>query len=267
MPPSRRWRLAVRVSVPIVAAILSVANPARAEDVRVLTSGGFAAALADLTPQLERTVGSKIVTLEGATLAGGPTSIPARLDRGEAVDIVIMAAAPLDDLIRTGKIRSGSAVDLARSGIGMAVRAGARKPDISSVEALKRTLLEAKSVAYSSSISGVYLASELFPRLGIADQMRAKSRRIDAERVGSVVARGEAEIGFQQISELLPLPGIEYVGPLPSGVQRTTVFAAGVAVTSPDPERARALIAWLASTAARAAIVKSGLEPVSAAGK
>ena len=176
-----------------------------------------------------------------------------------------MAASALDDLIKAGRIRPGSRVDLARSGIGVAVRAGARKPDISSVDALRRALLEAKSVAYSSSISGVYLAAELFPRLGIADEMREKSRRIDRERVAAVVARGEAEIGFQQISELLPVAGIEYVGPLPAEVQRTTVFAAGIAAASADPVRARAVIAFLASSAARAVITKSGLDPIARA--
>jgi molybdate transport system substrate-binding protein len=124
----------------------------------------------------------------------------------------------------------------------MAVRAGAPKPDISSVEALKRTLLEAKSIAYSAQVSGVYLATELFPRLGIADQVRAKSLRIERERVGAVVARGDAEIGFQQVSELLPIAGIDYVGPLPAEVQRVTVFSAGIAVGAKSPEAARALI-------------------------
>jgi molybdate transport system substrate-binding protein len=256
-------RAAAKRCALLLAIVVLVASGARADEVKVLTSGGFAAALHELVPQLERSAGARIVTTEGATVANGPDSIPARLDHGDAVDVVIMSASGLDELIKAGKIRAGSRVDLARSGIGMAVRAGARKPDIGSVEALKRTLLDAKSVAYSSSISGVYLSTELFPRLGIADQMRAKSRRIDRERVGAVVARGEAEIGFQQVSELLAVPGIDYVGPLPADVQRTTVFAAGVAASSANPERARAIIAFLASAAARAIVAKSGLDPMS----
>src|SRR3982750_3213151 len=122
----------------------------------------------------------------------------------------------------------------------MAVRAGARKPDISSGDTFKRTLLEANSVAYSSQISGVYLSTDLFPRLGIADQIRSKTKRIENERVGAVVARGEAEIGFQQISELLPIQGIDYVGPLPPELQRRTVFSAGVAAAANEPEAAGA---------------------------
>jgi molybdate transport system substrate-binding protein len=142
----------------------------------------------------------------------------------------------------------------------MAVRKGAPKPDISTVEALKRTLLAAKSVAYSASVSGDYLASELFPRLGIADELKTTGRRIERERVGAVVARGDAELGFQQISELLPIAGIEVVGPLPPEVQRVTVFAAGVAAHARYPDAARAFIQFLASPAAADVVVKTGLE-------
>jgi molybdate transport system substrate-binding protein len=147
----------------------------------------------------------------------------------------------------------------------MAVRRGAPKPDISSVDALRRTLLEAKSIAYSASVSGAYLSMELFQQLGIADRVLPKSRRIEGERVGAVVARGEAEIGFQQISELLPVPGIDLVGPLPSDVQRVTVFSAGIGVAATQPEVAKSFIAFLSSTAAVPAIRNSALEAVTAA--
>jgi molybdate transport system substrate-binding protein len=146
----------------------------------------------------------------------------------------------------------------------MAVRAGSPKPDISSVDALTRALLRAKSIAYSASASGVYISTELFQRLGIAEQVAGKSKRIESERVGTVVARGDAELGFQQISELLPVPGIVYVGPLPPAVQRVTVFSAGVAVGAKAPDAGRALITFLASPAATAAITKSGLETITA---
>jgi molybdate transport system substrate-binding protein len=246
----------------LVLSILLVAVRADADEIRVMTSGAFTAALRELTAQFERATKNKVETTYGASMGNTPDSIPSRLQRGEAVDVVILAGQALDDLIALGQVAAGSRVDLVRSSIGMAVRAGAPKPDISSVDALKRTLLDAKSIAYSSSASGVYLSTELFQRLGIADEIRAKSKRIDSGPVGAVVARGEAEIGFQQISELLPVPGIDYVGPLPTGAQRVTVFSAGVGARAKAPDAARALIAFLASPAAARAIKKSGLEPV-----
>ena len=178
-----------------------------------------------------------------------------------------MAGSALDELIKQDKVVAGSRVDLAQSSIGMAVRAGAPKPDISTVEAFKRTLLEAKSIAYSASASGYYLANELFPRLGIAEQIKDKVKRIESIRVGTVVARGDAEIGFQQISELLPIPGIDFVGPLPPELQRVTVFSAGIATNAREPEAAKALIKFLSSPSALAAIAKSGLEPMAATEK
>jgi molybdate transport system substrate-binding protein len=168
----------------------------------------------------------------------------------------------LNELITDGYIANSGNRPLARSSIGMAVRADARKPDISSVDALKRTLLEAKSIAYSSQISGLYLSTELFPRLGIADQIRSKMKRIDKERVGTVVARGEAEIGFQQISELLPIQGIDYVGPLPPEAQRVTLFSVGVATRSRNSDAAQDVIKFLTSPAAVVMTAKSGLEPI-----
>jgi molybdate transport system substrate-binding protein len=174
--------------------------------------------------------------------------------------VIIVASASLDELIRDGRVVAGSKVDLARSDIGMVVRAGAPKPDISTVDAFKRTLLQAKSIAYSPSVSGVYLTTEVVQRLGIADQVQPKSRRIEGERIAAVVARGEAEIGFQQISELLPVPGVDFVGPLPAELQRTTVFSAGVATKSENPAAARALIQFLASPDHAAVLRKSGLQ-------
>jgi molybdate transport system substrate-binding protein len=245
----------------LVTSMLFLVRTASAEDVRVMTSGAFTAAYLELLPQLERSINRKIVTA-ATSMGTGSDSIPSRLERGEAVDVVIVADDALGQLIKNGIIVADSRVELARSSIGMAVRAGAPKPDISSVDALKRTLLQAKSIAYSASVSGTYLSTELFQRLGIADQVKGKSRRIDRERVGAVVARGEAEIGFQQISELLPEPGIDYVGPLPPEVQKVTVFSAGVAARSRNAEAARAVIEFLASSEAAGTVTKSGLEPV-----
>jgi molybdate transport system substrate-binding protein len=226
-----------------------------------MTSGGTAAAYVALAPQFERATGHTPVTL--ATSTGiGPEAIANRVRRGESVDVIILSRAGIDELVKEGKVVAASRVDLARSSIGMAVRRGAPKPDISTVEALKRVLLQAKSVAYSAQVSGIYLSTELFPRLGIADQMAKKSIRVDVGRVGAVVARGEAEIGFQQISELLEVQGIDYVGPLPAEVQRITVFTAGVAVGAENPDAARALIEFLRSPRGIDVMSKSGLDPI-----
>jgi len=176
--------------------------------------------------------------------------------------VLIMVGSALDDLVKEGKVVSGSRVDLARSKIGMAVRAGTPKPDIGTVEAFKRTVLAAKSIAYSDSASGVYLSTVLFPKLGIAEQIAGKSRMIPAEPVGAVVARGDAEIGFQQISELRAVPGVEVVGTATAEIQKVTVFSAGISSTSTQPEAARALVRFLSSAAAAPVIARTGIEPV-----
>lgn len=254
----------LRAGAAIIAILLLAKFAVAADEIRVMTSGAFTAAYLHLAPEFERATGYRVVT-EATSMGTGSTSIPARLDRGDAIDVVIVADRDLEELIKVGRIRAGTRVDLARSAIGMAVRRGAPKPDISSVDGLRRTLLEAKSIAYSASVSGTYLSTELFQRLGIADRVLPKSRRIEGERVGAVVARGEAEIGFQQISELLPVPGIDLVGPLPSDVQRVTVFSAGIGVAATHPEVAKSFIAFLSSTAAVPAIRNSALEAVTAA--
>jgi molybdate transport system substrate-binding protein len=244
------------------AVIVLAASGVQAEEIKVMTSGALSAALRELAPSFERASGSTLIVVSGGSVGGASDSIPDRLQHGERADVLIMAAGSIDDLMKAGRVVAGSRVDLARSSIGMAVRAGAPKPDISSVDALKRTLLQATSIAYSSSVSGVYVSTELFQRLGIANQVLAKSRKIDGEPVAAVVARGDAEIGFQQISELRPVPGVEVVGPLPPEVQRVTVFSAAAVVGSANPSGGRALIAFLASPAASAAIAKSGMDPV-----
>ncbi len=255
-----KWCVSRRAALLVVSLLFCVPTAA-ADDIRVMTSGTFTAAYLGLVPQLERIIKGKVVTVT-TSMGVGSESIPSRLERGEAVDVVIVADDALNQMIKDGRVLADSRVELARSGIGMAVRAGAPKPDISTLDALRRTLLQAKSIAYSASVSGLYLTTELFQRLGIADQVLAKSRRIDRERVGAVVARGEAEIGFQQISELLPVPGIEYVGPLPPEVQRVTVVSAGIAAGSKNADAARALIRFLASSDAASTVAKSGLEPI-----
>ncbi|SFU61752.1 molybdate transport system substrate-binding protein [Polaromonas sp. YR568] len=244
---------------------LALALPGKAAwaaDIHVMTSGGFTAAYNQLVPEFERATGHKVITAYGASMGNAPDAIPNRLARKERVDVVILAAPALEDLVKQGKVAAGSQTDLVRSLIGMSVRSGAARPDIGSVDALRRTLLNAQSIAYSASASGVYISTELFQRLGIADQVSGKSKRILSERVGAVVARGEAELGFQQVSELLPVPGVDYVGPLPAEVQRVTVFSAGIASDAAEPDAARALIRFFTSPAAAPAITQTGLEPL-----
>jgi molybdate transport system substrate-binding protein len=257
MHPLPRFR-----SAGLIALMLGLWSlPVAADELRIMTSGTFTAALLELAPRVERATGHRLVAAT-TSMGVGVTSIPSRLQRREPADVVIVDDEALTALIADGVVLPGTRTALARSGIGMAVRAGAPKPDISSLDALRRTLLAAKSIAYSASVSGRYLSTELFERLGVAAQVAGKSRRIEGERVGAVVARGEAELGFQQTSELLPVPGIDYVGPLPAEVQRVSVFSAGVAAYSNHRAAAEAVIRFLASADAAAAVARTGLEPV-----
>jgi molybdate transport system substrate-binding protein len=264
MKPSLSSTSIVRCLVGLLVAGLCVGlSVGTAADVRVVSSGGFAAAYRMLAPEFEHMTGNHLITSWGPSMGNTPEAVPQRIQRHEPIDVLIMVGSALDKLVQEGKVMADSRVDLARSVIGGAVRAGAPKPDISSVEALKRTLLNAKSIAYSDSASGVYLSTELFQRLGIANEVAGKSRMIPAEPVGLVVARGEAELGFQQISELKPIAGIELLGPLPSEVQKVTIFSAGVVVGAKEPDAGKTLINFLASPAAAKAIADSGLEPIS----
>jgi molybdate transport system substrate-binding protein len=250
-----------------VAAVLLLAGSASAAEVKVMISGGLTAAYKALIPEYERASGNTVVTAFGPSMGTTQNAIPVRLERGEPVDVLILVGYALDDLIKKGKAVADSRTDLVRSPIGIAVRAGAPMPDISSVDALKRTLLAAKSVAYSDSACGVYVSTELFSKLGIAEEMKGKAKMIPATPVGEIVAKGEAEIGFQQMSELMPVQGIDIVGPLPAEVQKITVFSAGVSTTSKEPDAAKSLIKFLSSPQAAPVLIKSGLEPVAAGGK
>ena len=234
---------------------------ATAIEFRVMTSGAFTAAHLALIPQLELLTKSRIVTAS-TSIGTGETSIPNRLKRGEVVDIVIVAEGVLRQFIEDGLVLAVGHAILARSSIAMAVRAGAPKPDIRSVDALRSTLLQAGSIGYSASESGKYLTTELLQRLGIADQVLGKCRLVGGgERVGAVVARGELELGLQQFSELLPVPGIAHITPLPPEVQKVTTVIAGIGANSPDKARARSVIEFLTSPATAQVIASTGLEP------
>jgi molybdate transport system substrate-binding protein len=237
---------------------------AGAAEIRVMISGGLSAAYEVLVPEFERVTGHKVLTARGPSMGTTVNAIPVRLERGEPADVLIMVGYALKDLADKGKVMPGSSVDLVKSPIGIAVKSGALRPDISTADAVKRALLAAKTIAYSDSASGVYVSTEMFQKLGIADEMKDKARKIPATPVAEIVAHGDAEIGFQQISELKAVAGVDIVGPLPDELQRITVFSAGIATVSKEPEAGRALIKYLASPAAREAIIKSGMDPIPA---
>jgi len=245
-----------------LAALLLFTTAASAAEVRVMISGGLTAAFNALVPEYEKQTGNKVLVAYGPSMGTTTNAIPVRLERGEPADVLIMVGYALADLAKKGKVVADSQVDLVKSPIGVAVKTGAPKPDISSPDSLKRALLAAKTVAYSDSASGVYVSTEMFRKLGIEEEMKGKARQIPATPVGEIVAKGEAEIGFQQISELKPVAGIDIVGPLPAELQKITVFSAGIASVSKEPEAGKALIKFLASPAARAEIVKSGMDPI-----
>jgi molybdate transport system substrate-binding protein len=241
---------------------------ASAADVHVMISAGFYGAYAELAPAFERATGHHLVTTRGPSVGDSPEAIPTRLAKGETADVVILDDASADELGRRGLVRPDTKVELARSQIGMVVRAGETKPDIGTVDAFRKVLLAAKSVGYSDSTSGTYLATTLFAKLGVAEQVAAKSRKVrgppSGEPVAAVVARGEVEIGFQQVSELLHVPGVTFVGAIPAELQPRFAFSGALTAAVKEPDAARALIRFLASPEAAATITNMGLAPVAA---
>jgi len=251
----------------LAVAVLSMVGAASAANVHVMISAGFYGVYSELGPAFERASGHHLVTTRGPSMGDSPESIPARLARGEAADVVILDGGAADKLGERRLVRPDSKTEFARSLIGMVVRSGAAKPDIGSVEALRSTLLAAKSIAYSDSGSGTYLSKTLFAKLGVAEEIAGKSRKVrgppSGEPVAAVVARGEAEIGFQQVSELIHVPGITFVGALPAEVQPVFTFAGALTSTVQQPDAAAALLRFLASPEAAPVISKAGMMPVS----
>jgi molybdate transport system substrate-binding protein len=239
----------------LAAGLACGAAMAGAADINVMSTVAYKEAYLELQPAFERATGHKVITQWVPTV-----EVLRRIKGGEAVDLVLMATNGIEDLTKSGKIVAGSAQPFVKSGVGIAGRAGAPRPDVSSAAAFKATLLAAKSVAYSTGPSGNYLVG-LFERLGIAAEIKAKTKLIQGEPVGDVVARGDAEIGFQQIPEILPVKGITYLGPLPPDIQYTTVFAAGLHVSAQQAEAARAWVKFLQSPEAAALYKKHGMEP------
>jgi len=236
---------------------LAMTGGAVAAEIRVMISGGFTPAYTALGKQFEAVTGDRLVTIRGSSMGPPPNSIPARIDAGEPVDVVIMVGEGLQLLVERGKVIDRK--DLAWSRIGMSVRAGATRPDISTLEALRRTLLAAKSIGYSASASGIYIRTELFEKLGVASEVGPKAREVGG--AAAAVARGEVELGFQQMSELMPVAGADLVGPIPEAVQLISSYSAGISTTAREPDRARALVAFLSSPRALQDILKTGMYP------
>jgi molybdate transport system substrate-binding protein len=246
-------------------ASFAIAATAAAADIRVMISAGFFHAYSELVPAFERASGHRVITTRGPSMGDSPEAIPARLARGESADVAILDGAAADALAKAQFAQGDTKVELARSLVGMVVRTGAPKPDIGSVDAFKRTLLDAKSIAYSDSGSGTYLSTKLFAQLGVADQVAPKSRKVrgppSGEPVAAVVARGEAEIGFQQVSEVINVPGTDFVGPIPAALQPGFTFAGVLTKAPAEADAARALLRFLASAESAPAITKAGLAP------
>ena len=239
-----------------LAAFLAQPHFATAAEINLWTARALATVLAEVGPQFERTTGHRVTITVGL-----PPEFVKRAQRGESFDVMITGAPELDALIKASVIAGATRTDIARSGIGVEVRAGAPKPDISSVEAFKRTLLEAKSIAYLKDVgSGVYVAG-LLERLGVADAVRSKVTRPDSDIVSELVARGEVEIGLVVITQILTTRGVELVGPLPPEIQSYVLFTAGINVNSKAPEAARELIAFLTGPITAAVIKAQGMEP------
>ena len=245
-----------------VAAALMVAGApvgAKAADIKVLTAGAFKQVVLAMVPEFEKQTGHK-VTVENDTVG----ALTKRIEGGEAFDLAVLTPAAVNDLSGKGKLVAGSRTNLARVGVGVVVKEGTPKPDISSVEAFKKALLAAKSVAYidpaAGGSSGIYV-SGLLDKLGVAAEVKAKAKLIHGGAVAEHIAKGEAELGIHQISEILPVKGITLVGPLPAEIQNYTVYAAGLGASAKDGEAAKALIMALSGPAAADVLKSKGMEP------
>ena len=274
---NKRWHAPTKflfmiALVAMVAAVAALGSPAaraqgqdrpesqRQAQLKVITSGGFAAPFQEIQPEFEKASGVKVTVGRGASQGSGPDTIGAQLRRGVPADVVVMSREGLDDLIAEGRIVAGSDVNLGQTPLGASVRAGAPKPDISTVEAFKQTMLRAKSVTFPGSTTGIYLVKKLFPQLGIAGEMAGKITNTGV----AAVAKGDAEIAVQPVSELLHAPGVEFVGTIPAEIQYISVFSAAMVKGSNESKGAKELIAFLTSEKAKSAIKKSGMEPVKA---
>jgi molybdate transport system substrate-binding protein len=246
----------MKTALSTVAAALLLSGVAGAAEIKVLSTQATEEAYKELAPQFEKASGHKVTTVFTGTLGALK-----RLGSGETYDLLIMARQQIDELSQSGKVVAGSRTDIAKSGVGVAVGKGKPKPDIRTVDALKKSLLAAKSIGYSTGPSGIYVVT-MFQKMGIADEIKSKLKQTPTGVfVGSIIASGEAEIGFQQVSELSFFPGIDYVGPVPAEVQLITVFSAGIPAGTKQADAAKALVSFITAPAAAAVFKKHALDP------
>jgi molybdate transport system substrate-binding protein len=245
----------------IIFAALLVGPAAASAQLNVLMSGGFSGAYEQLLPEFERTSGIKVTTGSGASQGAGAQTIAAQLARSVPADVVILSREGLGELIAAKKIAPGTDVDLARVPLGVAVRAGTPKPDVSSVEAFKQVLLKAKIVAIPGSTSGIWLTTDLFPRLGIAEKINVKVTPRGTDATG-MVAAGGADLAVMPVSEIVHAAGVDFAGSIAPEIQFVQVFSAAVVAGSGEIESSKRLIEFLASARASEAIRKSGMEPL-----
>jgi molybdate transport system substrate-binding protein len=251
-----KWNV-LGISSGLVYVWIMAASLAQAAEIKVIAANAVKGSVQDVASRFEKTSGHKVIMDWGGTEA-----IARRIASGEVFDVVIIAAPSIDKLVQEGKIAQGSRTDFAKSGIGVAVRTGLPRPDISSAEAVKQAVLKANSVAYSSGPSGFYLA-DLFRKLGISDQIKGRVKQpASGVQVGELIARGEADLGFQQISELMHVKGIDFLGPLPAEIQNVTVYSAGLHSAASVPDAARAMMKLLAAPESASIIKKTGMDPV-----
>jgi molybdate transport system substrate-binding protein len=239
--------------------LAAICSPAESfGQLKVIISGGFSAAYQHMLPEFEKSTGIAVTTTRGASQGSGPNTIGAQLRRGVPADVVIMSKEGLQALIAEGRIAAGTAADLAQTPLGLAVRAGASRPDISTVDAFKRALLSAKSITFPASTTGIYMTTKLFPQLGIARELAAKITNAGV----AAVAKGDAEIAIQPVSELLHAPGADFVGVIPKEIQYISVFSTAEVAGGRQPDDAARLIAFLKSASAAKSIRNSGMDPL-----
>ena len=236
------------------------AGTAPIAEIHAIVTGALTAPFREIVPAFELATGHKVIVAIGPSDGESKAALPVRLRSGEPADVVIMIGTALDGLIKQGMFEPAMRVDVAQSGIGVGVCAGAPRPDVSSADALRQTLLNAQSIGYSEGASGVYVSTELLKRLGIAEQLAPKMRLITGELVGEALIRGDVPLGIQQISELRAVEGVDYLGPLPGDLQHTTIVTAAVSRNTKEADVARAFVSFLSSPEATQALTNAGLD-------